>query len=341
MAGDETEPPPLHARMVVRTLTLLNLLLRNPYTTQAKTLFCTIKCRMGPLRPESSYPSSSHNISNSSCPNPNLNPIKSHVKPSLPNSMAGDINHVPHPNIISSMFKISPTKNPLISLSNNPYISHPLVHQPRPNDATTNPTEPIIAASNNTIPLALKSTSTNFENKNINKNNTPIPCHVETAPTSPKRSYALTTIGLALSSSKVGYECSNIGDLRPVTTHKGKPSVVFKRSDKHRHLSMMKHVLVELNWARPLCVELNIFKPLMDATWISFVADENPNIVDGFWQSVEYDDVPHYCSKCFYMGHKVEDCKRDFEKEKGQGPKAPIVQHRRPYHRVVNPMKLV
>ncbi|GAA0187523.1 hypothetical protein LIER_34811 [Lithospermum erythrorhizon] len=91
-----------------------------------------------------------------------------------------------------------------------------------------------------------------------------------------------------------------------------------------------------------VCVELDVSKPLMNETWISFVDDEDPTIVfDGFWQKVEYDDVPPYCLKCFRMGHKVEDCKRDFEKEQGKGPQAPYVHRRRLYRRVLNPTKAV
>ncbi|GAA0155290.1 hypothetical protein LIER_13051 [Lithospermum erythrorhizon] len=42
-----------------------------------------------------------------------------------------------------------------------------------------------------------------------------------------------------------------------------------------------------------VCVELDVSKPLMNETWISFVDDEDPTIVvDGFWQKVVYDEVP-------------------------------------------------
>ncbi|GAA0172184.1 hypothetical protein LIER_41293 [Lithospermum erythrorhizon] len=89
-----------------------------------------------------------------------------------------------------------------------------------------------------------------------------------------------------------------------------------------------------------VCVELDVSKPLMKETWISFVDDEDPNIVlNGFWQTVEYDDAPHYCSKCFHMGHRLEDCKRDLDKEQDKGQKALYVNCRRPYIRVVNPSK--
>ncbi|GAA0176422.1 hypothetical protein LIER_29418 [Lithospermum erythrorhizon] len=79
-----------------------------------------------------------------------------------------------------------------------------------------------------------------------------------------------------------------------------------------------------------VCVELDVSKPLMNETWISFVDDDDPSIVvDGFWQKVEYDDFPPYCLKYFHMSHKVDDCKRDFVKEQGKGPKAPYVHRRR------------
>ncbi|KAG9138759.1 hypothetical protein Leryth_025346 [Lithospermum erythrorhizon] len=88
-----------------------------------------------------------------------------------------------------------------------------------------------------------------------------------------------------------------------------------------------------------VCIELDVSKPLMHETWISFVDDEDPDIVEGFWQKVEYDSVPSYCSKCFHIGHKVDDYKQDMEKEQRRGPSAPYVHRRRQYKRVVNPAK--
>ncbi|GAA0154290.1 hypothetical protein LIER_12317 [Lithospermum erythrorhizon] len=69
-----------------------------------------------------------------------------------------------------------------------------------------------------------------------------------------------------------------------------------------------------------VCIELDVSKTLMHETWISFVDDENPDIVEGFWQKVDYDSVPSYCSKCLHMGHKVDDCKGDMQKEQRRGP---------------------
>ncbi|GAA0166869.1 hypothetical protein LIER_21930 [Lithospermum erythrorhizon] len=152
----------------------------------------------------------------------------------------------------------------------------------------------------------------------------------ETNINAPTLSYALAAfIGNPFSSLVVGYDYSNAENLRPIAMHEGKPSVVFKRSDKQRYLSRMKHVLggtplridshnvnrVKLGTAS-VCVELDVSKSRMTETWISFVDDEDPNIV-------------------------VEDCKRDFDKEDGKGPQAPYVHRRRQYRRVMNPSKAV
>ncbi|GAA0148986.1 hypothetical protein LIER_36842 [Lithospermum erythrorhizon] len=70
-----------------------------------------------------------------------------------------------------------------------------------------------------------------------------------------------------------------------------------------------------------VCVELDISKPLVNEVWINFEDDEDPDSSEGFWQKVEYDETLTYYSKCFYMGHSLEDCKRDFEKERLQAAK--------------------
>ncbi|GAA0155289.1 hypothetical protein LIER_13050 [Lithospermum erythrorhizon] len=49
---------------------------------------------------------------------------------------------------------------------------------------------------------------------------------------SSKLSYAHATMGSAPPTILEGYDCSNMDSLRPVTTHDGKPSVIFKRFDK-------------------------------------------------------------------------------------------------------------
>ncbi|GAA0173775.1 hypothetical protein LIER_27323 [Lithospermum erythrorhizon] len=93
-----------------------------------------------------------------------------------------------------------------------------------------------------------------------------------------------------------------------------------------------------------VCIELDVSKPLVDKVWVSFEDDEYPDYNEGFWQRVEYDEIPHYCSKCFHMGHSVANCKRDFEKERMQATKGkmelgtkPAYARRRNYRRVYNP----
>ncbi|GAA0149764.1 hypothetical protein LIER_36990 [Lithospermum erythrorhizon] len=195
-------------------------------------------------------------------------------------------------------------------------------------------------------------------------------------------------MGAVPSSVVADYDCSNVDNLRPVAVHEGKPCVVFKKSDKARYLSMMKHILIgKFSHGRPtialikeffvnlklkgellllvantirkplrvdshnvnrvklgtasVCIELDVSKPLMHETWISFVDDEDLDIVEGFSQKVEYESVPPYSSKCFHMGFKEDDCKRDFELEKSKGHEAPHVYRRRNYRRVVNPEKVM
>ncbi|GAA0162930.1 hypothetical protein LIER_18920 [Lithospermum erythrorhizon] len=65
-----------------------------------------------------------------------------------------------------------------------------------------------------------------------------------------------------------------------------------------------------------VCVELDVSKPLVDQVWVSFEDDDHQENNEGFWQRVEYDETPKYCSKCFHMGHSLEECKHDFEKER-------------------------
>ncbi|GAA0182426.1 hypothetical protein LIER_42298 [Lithospermum erythrorhizon] len=290
--------------------------------------------------------------------NPHLYSVQHHAQPSQANHNSPK----------------NPTRKPS-SFINTPFVdvslAGGLIHTSQP---------PASCTTTNTTTLPLKSQLTNTAST-IN-----VP--------SSKLSYTHATMGSAPPTILEGYDCSNMDSLLPVTTHEGKPSVVFKRSDKQRYLSMLKHVLDgKFSHGRPtihfikeffinlklkgaynislydtkhlfiectplridshnvnrvklgtafVCVELDVSKPLMNETWISFVDDEDPTIVfDGFWQKVEYDDVPPYCLKCFRMGHKVEDCKRDFEKEQGKGPQAPYVHRRRLYRRVLNPTKAV
>lgn len=60
--------------------------------------------------------------------------------------------------------------------------------------------------------------------------------------------------------------------------------------------------------ARPsvarVCIELDLLKPLPRRIFIG-------QGEAGFWQAVEYDNLPSYCSGCSRFGHKDGDCSQD------------------------------
>ncbi|GAA0153061.1 hypothetical protein LIER_11385 [Lithospermum erythrorhizon] len=180
-------------------------------------------------------------------------------------------------------------------------------------------------------------------------------------------SYAQASLGLAsfyTAEDSIPQPCLDFQNLNPVGIHDGKPSIRFKKVDKQRYLGLMKHVLVgKFSHGRPtiaiieeffialklkgvasVCVELDVSKPLGDKVWVSFEDDDYPDNNEGFWQRVDYDEIPHYCSKCFHMGHSIENCKHDFEKERMLAAKGrmeigakPAYVRRRNYCRVYNP----
>ena len=49
-------------------------------------------------------------------------------------------------------------------------------------------------------------------------------------------------------------------------------------------------------------VEIDLLKPRLDKIWIA-VEDG-----DGFWQKIEYEDVPDYCQYCWHVGHSELEC---------------------------------
>lgn len=51
-----------------------------------------------------------------------------------------------------------------------------------------------------------------------------------------------------------------------------------------------------------ICVEVDLRKPLPNKVWIGM--DE------GFWQSIVYERLPHFCSFCNIQGHSTSVCKR-------------------------------
>ncbi|GAA0169219.1 hypothetical protein LIER_23749 [Lithospermum erythrorhizon] len=107
---------------------------------------------------------------------------------------------------------------------------------------------------------------------------------------------------------------------------------------------MESFIALKLKGVASVCVELDVSKPLVDKVWVSFEDDDYSDDNEGFWQRVDYDEIPQYYSKCFHMGHSVETCKRDFEKERMQAEKGkmeigakPAYVKRRNYRRVYNP----
>lgn len=49
-------------------------------------------------------------------------------------------------------------------------------------------------------------------------------------------------------------------------------------------------------------VEIDLLKPNPTKVWIGM---EN---LEGFWQKVEYDNVPDFCTHCWHVGHSESMC---------------------------------
>lgn len=60
-----------------------------------------------------------------------------------------------------------------------------------------------------------------------------------------------------------------------------------------------------------ICIEMDLLRSFPSRVWIGTGSG-------GFWQPVEYESVPLYCSKCFRQGHIKEECKM------GEGGKTEI-----------------
>ncbi|GAA0164190.1 hypothetical protein LIER_19886 [Lithospermum erythrorhizon] len=58
-----------------------------------------------------------------------------------------------------------------------------------------------------------------------------------------------------------------------------------------------------------VCVALDVSKPLMKQIWVKFEDDNDPFVVEGFWQLVEYDTPPMYYDECQHLGHSKDGCK--------------------------------
>ena len=46
----------------------------------------------------------------------------------------------------------------------------------------------------------------------------------------------------------------------------------------------------------------------------------------GFWQSMEYENIPKYCTKCLRQGHTLAGCKREENRKNVVGPNMHINQ---------------
>ncbi|GAA0152033.1 hypothetical protein LIER_37406 [Lithospermum erythrorhizon] len=58
-----------------------------------------------------------------------------------------------------------------------------------------------------------------------------------------------------------------------------------------------------------VCVELDLSKPRPSETWVVFEDEENPEASISFWQSIEYENIPPFCTSCSHMGHTITSCK--------------------------------
>lgn len=61
------------------------------------------------------------------------------------------------------------------------------------------------------------------------------------------------------------------------------------------------------------CVEVDVQQSLPERIWIG-----NTNL--GFWQMVEYENLPHYCSCCTKLGHTTASCRNSSSNTAKQPP---------------------
>ncbi|GAA0164351.1 hypothetical protein LIER_20009 [Lithospermum erythrorhizon] len=126
-------------------------------------------------------------------------------------------------------------------------------------------------------------------------------------------------------------------ELKPTTTKDGNPAVVFKALDKAKYLVNMKATLalncklhrhplkidhnnvnrVKLGQAS-VCVALDVSQPIRKKVWIGFEEEDKGAMVAGFWQVIQYDPYPYFCTDCCHLGHKMDECKRKKE-QAGEG----------------------
>nr|GMC95658.1 TMV resistance protein N-like [Ipomoea batatas] len=70
-------------------------------------------------------------------------------------------------------------------------------------------------------------------------------------------------------------------------------------------------------------VEVDVCRPLLNKIWIAIGSKG-----DGFWQYIEYEQMPRFCSNCARFGHMRNDCWNLSDKGRRLG-KAPAVYPKR------------
>nr|GMD48138.1 TMV resistance protein N-like [Ipomoea batatas] len=89
-------------------------------------------------------------------------------------------------------------------------------------------------------------------------------------------------------------------------------------------------------------LELDLLKPLVDEIWVGF-ADEGVDPEVGFWQRLEYENVPSFCSKCFKFGHVFSSCKSGSNRRNKSGEisgSGPVVTPKQSKKRSLKPFGL-
>lgn len=95
------------------------------------------------------------------------------------------------------------------------------------------------------------------------------------------------------------------------------PSLPIHLFDKYSLFSIVnplgKPIFIDAataNLSRPsvarICVEVDLLRPLPSWVWIG---TENSN--EGFWQQLQIENLPQYCSNCCHLGHSSIACNKD------------------------------